>query len=308
MSNNIVKARRTVTTLLYGLLALIAGIIIIFGTVFILQKSSVTSKLYSQINTYIVAIIIFVVGYFVINYIIGIIMETISSSLKKHEVVSIKFVFQVIAYFLLFIIIFYVLKIDLSGLVLGGAFAGIVIGLAAQTVLSNLFAGFIILFVKNLKIGDKITFVTWQYSLIAPTYSPKFYSQDFVTPGYTGTIEDISYIYVVLRNEENKQIFIPTSIFIQSLIINHSQEKHSYIKIRYEVDKKMNIENVMEKIIEKISEMEGILKPSVNLTDITSASYVLSIKAMVKIHEEETQRTKILLEINKAANMAAQKA
>jgi len=60
----------------------------------------------------------------------------------------------------------------------------------------------------------------------------------------------------------------------------------------------------MEKIRGNISKMEGILNLSVNLTDITYVSYVLSIKALVNINEEETQRTKILLKINNVANPA----
>ena len=52
---------------------------------------------------------------------------------------------------------------------------------------------------------------TWQYGLIAPTYPPKFYSQDTLIPGYTGTVSQIGIIYTVMRLDDGTTFRIPNN-------------------------------------------------------------------------------------------------
>ncbi|MEM0002174.1 MAG: mechanosensitive ion channel, partial [Desulfurococcaceae archaeon] len=49
-----------------------------------------------------------------------------------------------------------ILEIDLTGLLIAAGFAGIVVGLAAQQTLSQLFAGIALIIEGRLKIGDSV--------------------------------------------------------------------------------------------------------------------------------------------------------
>ncbi|MGB9734081.1 MAG: hypothetical protein ACPL2E_05715 [Conexivisphaera sp.] len=61
------------------------------------------------------------------------------------------------------------LGLDVSSVVLGSAFASVIIGLAAQTVLSNVIAGIALLVMHRLEVGQRVTITTWQFSNVFPT-------------------------------------------------------------------------------------------------------------------------------------------
>ncbi|HYP24746.1 MAG TPA: mechanosensitive ion channel family protein, partial [Actinomycetota bacterium] len=48
------------------------------------------------------------------------------------------------------------LKVDLQGLLLGGALTGVVVGIAAQQTLGNFFAGMVLLMVRPFNLGDYV--------------------------------------------------------------------------------------------------------------------------------------------------------
>jgi small-conductance mechanosensitive channel len=51
-----------------------------------------------------------------------------------------------------------VLGINMSGLLLGGALTGVILGIAAQQTLGNFFAGLVLLFVRPFTLGDEVIF------------------------------------------------------------------------------------------------------------------------------------------------------
>ncbi|MDD1665575.1 MAG: mechanosensitive ion channel family protein, partial [Methanomicrobiales archaeon] len=53
-------------------------------------------------------------------------------------------------------IIFSQLRIDLSGLLIAGGFASIVIGIASQSVVGNLISGIVLLVERPISIGDEV--------------------------------------------------------------------------------------------------------------------------------------------------------
>lgn len=66
------------------------------------------------------------------------------------------FLVSVIGYVLVTFAALSLLQVDLTGLLLGGAVTGVVIGIAAQQTLGNFFAGIVLLMVRPFSVGDRI--------------------------------------------------------------------------------------------------------------------------------------------------------
>ena len=63
---------------------------------------------------------------------------------------------QVIGYFVVLLTVLGLLGQDVSGLLLGGAITGVVLGIAAQQTLANFFAGLVLVTVRPLEIGERV--------------------------------------------------------------------------------------------------------------------------------------------------------
>lgn len=63
---------------------------------------------------------------------------------------------QVVGYFVIVLTVLGLLGQDVSGLLLGGAITGVVLGIAAQQTLANFFAGLVLVTVRPLEIGERV--------------------------------------------------------------------------------------------------------------------------------------------------------
>lgn len=103
-------------------------------------------------------------------------------------------------------------------LVAGAGFAGIIIGLAAQATLSNIFSGISLAVSRPFRIGDVLT--------IRDEY---------------GTVEDITLRHTVIKTWENKRLIIPNGIIDAEAIVNWTINDvpvlwHIEIGIAYDAD------------------------------------------------------------------------
>jgi small conductance mechanosensitive channel len=74
---------------------------------------------------------------------------------------------------------------------------GIVIGLSAQDILKNFFAGVWVLIERPFRIGDSIE-----------------------VTGYTGTVEEISFRTTQLRTDDGREVIVPNGTFMTSAVVN----------------------------------------------------------------------------------------
>jgi small-conductance mechanosensitive channel len=63
---------------------------------------------------------------------------------------------QVFGYFVVALTFLTLLSVDVSGLLLGGAITGVVLGIAAQQTLANFFAGLVLVTVRPLEVGERV--------------------------------------------------------------------------------------------------------------------------------------------------------
>ena len=97
------------------------------------------------------------------------------------------------------------LKVVGHSLLTGAGIFTLIGGLASQQVLGNIVSGFMILFFRPFRIGDRIT----------------------IPGNYTGTVEDITLRETIVRDFENNRIIIPNSQISSAVVINanHTDNK-----------------------------------------------------------------------------------
>lgn len=106
---------------------------------------------------------------------------------------------------------------------LGGTVAGIVLGLALQPTLGNLFAGILVIATNFVRVGDVVRVLNWQvpYQFAnLPAY--KFFSPDYITPGIKGKVVEVNLFYTVIVTDVGRELKIPNSIILGGAIIDES--------------------------------------------------------------------------------------
>lgn len=82
----------------------------------------------------------------------------------------------------------------------GASIVSVIVGLAAQSTLSNLIAGISLVLYRTISIGDKVQLTT-----------PKGLA--------TATVEQLSLGYTLLRDSDGNEILVPNSIMVSSVVI-----------------------------------------------------------------------------------------
>ncbi|MCL4362463.1 mechanosensitive ion channel family protein [Candidatus Parvarchaeota archaeon] len=262
----------------------------------------------SNINSIIYVVLILIAGVLIVN-LVSDIVETKANNKNKQVTNTIVFVTRLVGYIIVIAIALSSFKIGLTSILLGGGFVGVVVGLAAQASLSNFFSGIVLLFSRPFNIGDRITLSTWQYGLIAPSYPPKFFSDDFLVPGYTGTVEKMTLTFTTIRLDNNIPIKIPNSIVLQASIFLNNEEYRN-VKVRYEVPSIIDPDKFMEMAkseLKKLSFVKGLPLVFISETSFANKSNVFSVNAMCKSQSEDMPRSEIIKRLIKIRNSLEKK-
>jgi small-conductance mechanosensitive channel len=201
------------------------------------------------------------------------------------------------AYILLAVVVIGEVGVGGVELLAAGGFLGIILGLASQTALANLVAGVVLLFVRPMAPQDRVTVTTWQYGLLAPTYPPKFYSQDFLIPGFTGQVVSLGIMYSDLRLDDGTLIKIPNNILIQAAVVVHPIEGR-WVRVKYEVPPTVDPALLLPRVQEALAHDPWILEPEriqIYVNQATQAGYVISVDAHCRGTLEDPPRSSILM-------------
>ncbi len=124
-----------------------------------------------------------------------------------------------------------ILGLNLSGLVVAGGIAGIVIGFASQSVVSNLISGIFLISEKPIKIGDQIS-----------------------VGSIAGFVEDINIISTIVRTYDGLYVRIPNEKVFTSHITNYvtnvARRFEYTVGIRYSDDAERAIE-IIKRLIDE---------------------------------------------------------
>lgn len=164
----------------------------------------------AKVVTSVIAILIFWIAYRIIRHFVK---KAASKSLQKKTV---GYITKALSYCFYIIIVMYVLGlfgIKLSAIWGAAGIAGVAIGFAAQTSVSNLISGIFVITDKAMKPGDFIE-----------------------VDGVSGNVDSVGIISVKIRTLDNQIIRVPNSTIINSKLINYSTLKYRRYVFEVSVD------------------------------------------------------------------------
>ena len=113
----------------------------------------------------------------------------------------VRYAVLLVSLFIFLVIGLQLLRIPIAQLVVGGAVTGVLIGIAAQQSLANLFAGLVLLFAHPFRVGDHVRF-----------------RAGVLSGQIEGIITDISLTYVRLDTEEGR-VLIPNAQALSAAVL-----------------------------------------------------------------------------------------
>lgn len=129
----------------------------------------------------------------------------------------------------------------------------------------------------------------------------KFYSVEKFVLGFTGTIEDITFNYSVIRLDEGAVVKIPNNIMIQAAVVSHPHTE-TIVRVRYEAKMTKDLEFLLNKVKEAVQNNQWVAnreKIEVNVEAITQNTVLLLIDAPCKGENETKARSSLLLSVQR---------
>jgi MscS family membrane protein len=131
-------------------------------------------------------------------------------------------------------------SIEVGGVVATLGIGSLAIALAAQATLADTINGFVIMFDRPFRIGDRIELLelnTW------------------------GDVVDIGLRSTRIRTRDNRMVIVPNSVIGKSLVINHSYPDSQYrIQIEIGVAYGTDLEEARKIIVDAVRQVDGILQ------------------------------------------------
>lgn len=288
--------RRFSTRIAQAIILVVAAFIVLY------YFSFFATYLPSNIVLGIKIVVVLVLGYFAIAKISAELREVLSRTSGIERGGTAASAFRYIGYIILAFAVLGIAGISGTALLAGGTFTGLVLGLASQQTLSNIFAGLLILTARPFLVGERITLSTWQWGFALTSYPPKFFSDDMLIPGYTGVVEDIRLNFTAIRLDEGPLVRVPNSIVIQGAVVTHEIQER-VVKVRYDIQKPIDTEGAVRVLRDLVARNEHVAKPEsvvVNVENITPTNVIVSILAVCKGAHEAGPRSSILMEVEKA--------
>ena len=179
----------------------------------------------------VVALIILVIGFKLVNYFLKIIKK--GKGFNKLEKTAQSFLLSILGVLLKSIVIITCageLGIPMTSIITLIGSIGLALGLALQGGLSNIAGGVMIMVFKPFKVGD------------------------FIDNGtYSGAVKEINIFHTVLSTYDNKMIVIPNGNLSNSAVTNYSKYPERMLDITITVDYKSDLKNV-KKVLNDIAE------------------------------------------------------
>jgi small-conductance mechanosensitive channel len=173
---------------------------------------------------------------------------------------------------------------------LGGTVTGLVLGLALQPVLGNLFAGIIILTTRFVEVGDTVRIVASQipYQVtFLPAY--KYFSPDYVAPGYKGRVVEIGLVYTTLILDTGYELRIPNMVLLSSGVVDYTPRWSEKQVVLVRVELPLSVID-LDKLEEEIRKaLEGLNVVAVDYTEQSDKDFVI-VRVKLEIPPGENWR------------------
>ena len=173
---------------------------------------------------------------------------------------------------------FHRLGINVSGLLGAAGIAGIAIGFAAQTSVSNIISGLFVITERAFKIGDTIEIA------------------DII-----GTVQSIDLLSVALKTFDSQYVRVPNETIIKANLINYSHFPLRRIKTELSVPYGIDLRRVETILIDTAKKNRFIVDdpaPSVLWTAFDSSGISCALLAWTSVQDYGTARNSIFIDID----------
>jgi small-conductance mechanosensitive channel len=186
---------------------------------------------------------------------------------------------------------------SLVSTLVGIGFFGIVIGLAAQAVLGNIFSGIMLLASRPFHINDRIALINWTYGKFPPSIT-----HGWLEPSYTGVVKGITLTYTKILTDANAMLKVPNGIVTQSLIMNLSHTRQGHAAIQFEVPIAVDPDDLRKRLNTLLSDMKEFEgeELSFDILEMSSFAYLIAMNYKVDRQNEAEMKSTIFKAIRLA--------
>lgn len=184
-----------------------------------------------QIPNLILAVVIFFVGWHLCNFLVKLIRNAMARANVDGTVISFISSFAKITLKIIVCIIAVAqLGINTTAIIAALGTAGVAVGLALKDNMSNIASGVQIIFTHPFHAGDYLSIDDEE-----------------------GTVQRIEIMYTVLRTFDNKEIIIPNTMVINSVIENYTAMKQRRLDLNYSVSYQTDLQKAKRLLSEVVS-------------------------------------------------------
>ena len=230
-------------------------------------------------------------GIIVVFFLTRWISRPLASYVGPTESNAAKLLFELACLGVILLLVFSVTGAGLVNTLLGIGFFGIVFGLAAQSVLGNLFSGIMLLVSRPFHIGDRIALITWQYGKFPPTLP-----HGWLEPSYTGIVKGIALTYTRMFTDSNVMLKVPNALVTQSLIMNLSHGRQGYVATQFEAPIQIDPDRLHKSLNRVLSKLTGFQgeEQSFEVIDTSAAGYLVAISYRTEKGGERNMKSLLL--------------
>lgn len=240
-------------------------------------KDAFSGKIYLLI----VALIILIVGWYLINIVCHIVRRSLDRSRLDDSVSGFIYSFVKIGLrILLFVVVITTLGVNMTSIVALFTSAALAIGLALQGSLANFAGGILILVLKPFTVGDYINDGN----------------------GHEGTVTGIEVVYTRLLTVDNQTIWIPNGVLANSTIQNSSQSGRRYLDFTVGIGYDEDIDRIRPLLLMAAERCQYVRRdeaPIVFVKEFASSSVNMTLRVLINPSDYWPTRFFIQEEIKK---------
>ncbi|WP_439026374.1 mechanosensitive ion channel family protein [Haloarchaeobius sp. DT45] len=181
-----------------------------------------------------------------------------TETLSDHQRRLIYRVTQVVLWTIGFIVILGVWQVELTGLLVGAGFAGIVVGMAARQTLGAVLAGFVLMFARPFEIGDWVEIGDSE-----------------------GIVTDISIFNTAIQTFDGEYVMIPNDIVSGERVVNRSRKGRLRLEVEVGIDYDAAVDHAVDVAEDALGDLDEVLTvptPQVVVKRFADSAVVLGVR------------------------------
>ncbi|WP_156802635.1 mechanosensitive ion channel family protein [Coprothermobacter platensis] len=146
-----------------------------------------------------------------------------------------------------------------TSILAGVSITGLVVGLATQNILANLFAGMMILAQKPFDIGDWVTI-----------------------NNFSGSVKAINVLTTNIETLERTEITIPNKLLVEGPIINNTRSANRLWNFSFYIDCPQKYLIIKEKLLQMLREDKRVVEEPTVFVELSQSGVKVTVRAAVK--------------------------